>query len=376
MKRARYVFGYNQCMAAKKNSPAVKSLSLPESGVKTLKQNLEDLDAIFAQAGLTRHRRGSRKNILAAARKVVYTPEELRPPVDAEFRTGKNGIAWLTVPAWRDLDWLWHGFTTRKGGVSTAYAPEHAAPELNLGFTADDTKENVIENRRRIVGAITGSRANELRLIRQFHSGLVLYGPDCAGARPMRADGMITNRPGELLGVQVADCIPVLVADKRKRIVAAFHAGWRGTVQRIVERGVGRMRLEFGCNPRDLIAAVGPGIGPCCYAVGEEVLSEFTGQFHYADKLFHEVFNSDPVKTRYPMLFLTQRAPGHSEIGPGTHLDLQQANRRQLIDAGVRARAIHMIGGCTQCDRRLFFSHRGAQGRAGRMMGLIGIKSS
>ncbi len=90
---------------------------------------------------------------------------------------------------------------------------------------------------------------------------------------PRRADGHITAEPGLLLAVQTADCIPVLVADRRQRIVAAFHAGWRGTVKRIVESGVGRMRLDYGSRPADLIAAIGPGASACCYSVGEEVLS-------------------------------------------------------------------------------------------------------
>jgi len=154
----------------------------------------------------------------------------------------------------------------------------------------------------------------------------------------------MTNEPGLLLGVQTADCIPVLVADRKRKVVAAFHAGWRGTVKRIVEAGVGRMRLEFGSRPEDLIAAIGPGIGACCYAVGEEVLSSFESQFSYGRELFCEVFDSDPVRTRYPMLFLTQRAPGHSPIGPGLHLNLIEANRRQLLAAGLKPRAIRVVG--------------------------------
>jgi YfiH family protein len=184
----------------------------------------------------------------------------------------------------------------------------------------------------------------------------------------------MTDEPGLLLGVQTADCIPVLVADRKRRTVAAFHAGWRGTVKRIVETGVGRMRLEFGSRPADLIAAIGPGIGACCYAVGEEVLSGFESQFIYGRELFREVYDSDPVRTRYPMLFLTQRAPGHSSIGPSLHLDLVDANRRQLLAAGLKPRSIKVVGGCTCCQPELFFSHRASQGRAGRMMSVIGIR--
>jgi YfiH family protein len=156
-------------------------------------------------------------------------------------------------------------------------------------------------------------------------------------------------------------------------VVGAFHAGWRGTVKRIVETGVGRMRLEFGSRPEDLVAAIGPGVGACCYAVGEEVLSEFESQFLYARELFHEVYSTDAVRNKYPMLFLTQCAPGHSPIGPSLHLDLVEANRRQLLDAGLKPIAIHVVGGCTSCQAELFFSHRASRGHAGRMMAVIGI---
>jgi YfiH family protein len=167
----------------------------------------------------------------------------------------------------------------------------------------------------------------------------------------------------------------VLVADRRRRAVAAFHAGWRGTVKRIVESGIGRMRMEFGCRPEDLIAAIGPGILACCYAVGEEVYSEFESQFTYGPELFREVYSSDPVRTKYPMLFMTQRAPGHSPIGPGMHVDLVEANRRQLLAAGLKPEAIQVVGACTNCHQELFFSHRGSQGRCGRMLSVIGIKA-
>ncbi|MFP5205918.1 MAG: polyphenol oxidase family protein, partial [Acidobacteriota bacterium] len=154
------------------------------------------------------------------------------------------------------------------------------------------------------------------------------------------------------------------------------HAGWRGTVKRIVENGIGRMRVEFGSRPADLVAAIGPGVGPCCYAVGEEVISEFSSQFAYAPALFREVYEAEPVRLKYPMLFLTQRAPGHSPIGPAIHLDLVEANRRQLLDAGVKAEAIEIAGGCTSCHPELFYSHRASRGHAGRMMGVIGLRKT
>ena len=291
-------------------------------------------------------------------------------------RVAANGVQWLGVPGWSRMGWLWHGFSTRKGGASRAYCAEGAADELNLGFTASDRREVVAANRRLLAEAITGDATTPMVTLRQVHSNLVVRAAalDAGRGQPRRGDGLMTDEPGLLLAVQTADCIPVLVADRKRCVVAAFHAGWRGTVKRIVETGVGRMRLEFGCRPEDLVAAIGPGIGACCYAVGDEVLSSFESQFVYGRELFREVYDSDPVRLKYPMLFLTQRAPGHSPIGPSLHVDLTEANRRQLLDAGVKAEAIRVVGGCTSCQRELFFSHRGAQGFAGRMMSVIGIR--
>jgi len=164
-----------------------------------------------------------------------------------------------------------------------------------------------------------------------------------------------------------------LVADARLGVVGAFHAGWRGTVRRIVERGVGSMRAVFGSRTEDLQAAIGPCIHACCYAVGDEVVDEFQSQFNYADELFSEVYDRDPIKEKYPLLFLTARAPGHSSIGPQTHLDLVQANRQQLLDAGVEEENIWAAEECTSCRTDWLFSHRAEAGYTGRMMAAVGI---
>ncbi len=134
------------------------------------------------------------------------------------------------------------------------------------------------------------------------------------------------------------------------------------------------MRLEFGSKPKDLVAAIGPGIGQCCYAVGEEVRSEFISQFAYAEELFCDVYDSDPIKEKYPLLFLTARAPGHSNTGPSLHLDLAEANRRQLLDAGLKAEAISVLGDCTSCRTDRYFSYRASHGFTGRMLSVIGIR--
>lgn len=281
-----------------------------------------------------------------------------------------NGVHFLSVAFWTEpatSSWLWHGFSTRIGGLSRAYCAADvpgelsASGELNLGFTAADAREAVIGNRRFLVEAVTGNPEIPLITLRQIHSAEVILAKssDVDWSAPCEGDGLITGEPGLLLGVQTADCVPVLVADPKRRVVAAFHAGWRGTVRRIVESGVTRMQHEFGSQPEDLIAAIGPGIGPCCYAVGEEVLSSFETEFDYGRELFREGFDSAPCDQ-----------PGK----PSLHVDLVEANRRQLVAAGLKPCSIAVTGGCTNCMPDLFFSHRASHGHAGRMMSVIGIR--
>jgi YfiH family protein len=350
---------------------------MPPSPAQTAHPGLEiqAIDQLFDQAGLVRNLRGKSVGAHLRVRTQPAEPQDLRK-FAAPPRIAPNGVHWLPVPAWENLRWLAHGFSTRKGGLSRAYCPDDSPGELNLGFTDCDLRETVLANRRLLVEAICGSADTPLITVRQIHSNLVVRvaAAHAARERPCRADGLMTDEPGLLLGIQTADCIPVLVADRKRKAVAGFHAGWRGTVQRIVQCGVGLMRLEFGSRPEDLVAAIGPGIGACCYAVGEEVVSGFESQFGYARELFHEVSNTDAVRARYPMLFLTQRAPGHSPVGPSLHVDLVEANRRQLLDAGLKPRSIQVVGGCTNCQPDLFFSHRASRGHAGRMLSVIGVQ--
>ena len=253
------------------------------------------------------------------------------------------------------IAWLIHGFSTRMGGYSRAYGG-HA---LNLGFTKTDSKAAVERNRAAFLASLgaNGRRSWTLVTMRQIHSD-VIHAISKPPDEPTVGDGMITNVPGLILAVQTADCLPVVLVDPKNRAVGVFHAGWRGTVKRIVEKGVGAMRLHFRSRPGDLEAAIGPGVRSCCYTVGEEVRDKFHSQFGYANKLFHEIKESDPVREKYPMLFLTARAPGHSTLPVNIFLDLAEANRKQLLDAGVSAKRIQTVQLCTACNTGVLFPPR------------------
>jgi YfiH family protein len=170
--------------------------------------------------------------------------------------------------------------------------------------------------------------------VRQIHSNQVLAvaQPGLAG----EADALISYIPGLTLSIRTADCYPILIADPQTRSVAAIHAGWRGTAGRIVAETMAKMQADFGSRPQDLHAAIGPGIGVCCYEVGEEVARQFGLE-------------------------------GRGKI------DLARVNREQLIECGVPAAQIHSINRCTQCDAEVFHSYRRDGDQAGRMISFIRV---
>ena len=168
--------------------------------------------------------------------------------------------------------------------------------------------------------------------LKQIHSNLVFVagGVGCAG----EGDALVTREPGLAVSVRTADCFPILLADPATRSVAAIHAGWRGTAAGVVLSSLHSMQSEFGSDPRDVRAAIGPGIGPCCYEVGLDVAQRF----------------------------------GLREAG---RLDLSAENHSQLIQAGLRPEHIEVVGGCTFCNPAQFFSWRRDRDRAGRMISFI-----
>ena len=261
-----------------------------------------------------------------------------------------------TIPEWGAFTWFSAGFSRRFGGVTQGFAEVCEPGWLNLGFVPQDEPAAVEENRRRLLEAVSGD-GWRLVVARQVHGVEVREVTEAGFADAMEggrgrweADGLVTQEPGLLLGAGAADCVPVLVADLRRRVVGAFHAGWRGTAAGMAGVGLARMAEAFQTRAEDCVAAIGPSIGGCCYEVGEEVRAAFAAH--------------DGVL---------------AASGERWRLDLWEANRRQLIAAGVPEARVTVIGECTACSRdeagrRRYFSHRAERGQTGRMLGVIGVR--
>jgi len=253
-----------------------------------------------------------------------------------------------------ERDGFANAFSTRLGGVSPM--PDQA---LNLaGFNEDDA-ENIYQNRRRFLNLFDGEWL--LTGCWQVH-GIdvrVVQSSDDAKAKPgvlgddEYCDALVSNTPKVLLAVKTADCVPVLIGDRVTRSFAAVHAGWRGTSSSIVKLAIEKLQREFKAQTKDMRAAIGPAANGCCYEVGSEVISVFKERFPQANKLF------------------TSTREGHARI------DLHQANRDQLIDAGISSDHIHIAPFCTMDRNDLFFSYRCEKqkhGRVGRLMSVIGTR--
>jgi polyphenol oxidase len=291
-------------------------------------------------------------------------------PQDAAWSTRRiSGIEILSARLLDSVPWLIHGFSTRKGGESRL----NGARALNLGFTDWDSRQAVIQNRAKFARA-SGAAKMPLIALRQIHSDVVQIF-SAVPAEPPQADAAATRQSGLALAVQTADCVPILLVDTRRRAIAAVHAGWRGTLARIVVKTIGRMQLEFGSQPEDISAALGPAIGRCCYEVGPEVAQAFSGQFPHASEWFDGPFERLAAgEEPNPLPWLTMMPPGHELPPERVNLDLRTANRSQLIDAGVRPRNIAVSALCTACRTDLLFSYRREGARTGRLMAVIGIR--
>jgi polyphenol oxidase len=290
----------------------------------------------------------------------------------------------LEAPPFAHLSWLVHGFSTRPGGSSKRPgSADHKTRNsnarkgvLNLGFTDWDSHKSALDNRKKFFHAL-GAGKMQIATLRQIHSDIVhLVNSSSASVSELtKADALITREPGVLLAIQTADCVPILLADTKTRAVAAIHSGWRGTLSRIAAKTLGRMRMEFGTRPEDVIAALGPGIGRCCYEVGPDVAAEFHAKFPKASDWFDGPFDALAGGENDPnwLPWLTMKPPGHQPPPLHVNLDLPAANRAILAAAGVAPARIFSSRFCTACRTDLFFSYR-RERTTGRMMAAIGIR--
>lgn len=244
-----------------------------------------------------------------------------------------------------------HGFSTREGGVSGGiYA------SLNLGANRGDDPELVRENYRRFCAAV-GVRPDTLVFSSQVHSDVVRTVTSADAGKGLDrktdydADGLVTDVPGLGLTVFGADCLPILFYDPRRRVVAAVHAGWRGTALGIAERAVEKMAGHYGSDPADILAAIGPGIGKCCFETHEDVPNAMTEALGAAALRYIEVLPSGKFK-----------------------VDLKGLNARRLERVGLLAEHIAVSDACTVCQSGKYWSHRATHGERGSQAAVIMLK--
>jgi len=236
-----------------------------------------------------------------------------------------------------------HGVFTRRGGVSPA-----PWESLNVGGTVGDELQRVRENRRRSFAALSRP-VGSMFDVWQVHSAdvVVATAPRPAAADHRKADIILTDHPGVSLYMRFADCVPILLHDPGRGVVGLAHAGWLGTVRGAARAAVQAMKARFGTKPADMIAGIGPSIGPDHYEVGPDVLQQVK-----------DTFGEDAAR-------LIDQRGGH------TYLDLWESNRTQLTQAGVNQ--IEMAGLCTACHTDDWYSHRAEKGRTGRFGALIAL---
>lgn len=249
-----------------------------------------------------------------------------------------------------------NGFSTRGGGVSLM--PENS---LNLAGFNEDAAENILENRRRFLKLFPGHWA--LAGCWQVHGSEVRAVKNLIDAKPAEdargdtvyCDAIVSDARGMMAGVKTADCVPILIGDSHTGAFAAVHAGWRGTVAEVTTKALSRMVSDYKTKLADIVVAIGPAAGACCYEVGSEVIDSFGERFANADELF------------------TPTRESHACV------DLIKANRRQLTMAGVKEEKIYSAPLCTMCRTDLFFSYRREKnlyGKVGRLMSVIGRKEA
>lgn len=265
---------------------------------------------------------------------------------DSFYFDNSNGVKTLRCRALDDIGFEKHCFTTRIGGVSRGYLSE-----TNLSFSRE-ARENVQENYRRVFEAAGFSGSAVLSNQQHTDSVLTVDSSHKTGGfwfAEQAVDGFVTNERGLCLVTFVADCVPVIIADPEKRAAACVHSGWRGTALGIAAAAVRKMTENYGCDPCNLTAAVGPCIGACCYEVGQDVFDGFT--------------KNNPEFSRF----------FEKKTGGKCMLDLNGANRAVLIGAGLMPENIYLSYECTNCNSDIYYSHRATNGKRGNMAAMVEI---
>lgn len=241
-----------------------------------------------------------------------------------------------------------HAFCTRHAGAS-----DGVFSSLNVSLHVGDGDQAVRANRE-IIAESFGIDPRKLMLVDQVHGDgiLILDDPaDNASKYESAAfDALITDQPGLALCIKTADCIPIFLVDTARHIICALHAGWQGTALKITAKTVDNLRARFHSRPEDILAVIGPAIGPCCYEVDKRVYDAMTGD----------------GGGKIP--FKKQSTPGK------WMLDLPLANKLHILHAGVPADHIFSADLCTTCRKELFYSHRGENGNTGRQLNFIMLK--
>lgn len=303
---------------------------------------------------------------MEACRKIMNTFVRKK---DADFMEVRNNkqILYLTFPLLEKTGLVRHLFSTRKGGVSKGIYES-----MNLSYSRGDVKEAVDENFRRIAG-IFDSSPERMVCSRQTHTtNIRLVGEEDCGKGIMKetdyedVDGLITNLPEIILCTFYADCVPLYFVDTQKKAIGLAHSGWRGTVNRMGEQVLKAMKEAFGTRPQDVVAAIGPSICQDCYEVGEEVAEKFM-----------ECFSGEAIGGDFRGNAFNKRGILQKGVKEGKYqLNLQEANRTILVDAGIPKGQIAVSDICTCCNSSLLFSHRASQGKRGNLGAFMELRKS
>jgi YfiH family protein len=262
-----------------------------------------------------------------------------------------NGVA-MTVSQAAELQAVM-AFSVRTGGKSP-----HPMDSLNFSVSQGDSRENVLHNLA-VFGAFVGVDPNRIATCRQVHKDNVALIDEVPSSLP-EADAIVSLRPGVFPAIKTADCLAILLLDPVNKISAAIHAGWRGTALGITGKVTQFLMDRFGTDPGNLVASLGPAIGPCCYEVDEVALGPFRANVPDAERFIS--VKEVPVR-------------GRSSIRKSYRLDLEAANQAALLSAGLPAENIYTAGMCTCCNSDLFYSYRRDGARSGRHIAVVGFKN-